>query len=41
MDQEKAKRILQIYNWVRVIILILFFALVCYGISKAQSLFIP
>lgn len=37
MKEEKAKKIQKIFNWVRFIILVLFFTFVYIGLSKAQT----
>ena len=37
MDKEKAERIQRIFNWVRIVILVLFLAFVFIGLSKAQN----
>ena len=37
MDKEKAERIIKIYNWVRIIILVVFLTFVFVALSKAQT----
>jgi len=37
MNKEKAERIIRIYNWVRLIIIVVFLAFVCIGLANAQS----
>jgi hypothetical protein len=38
MDQEKAKKIIRIYNWVRFILLVVLLAFLFIGLSKAQTI---
>ena len=37
MNKEKSERITRIYNWVRLVILVLFLTFVFVGLSKALS----
>lgn len=37
MDKKKAERIIKIYNWIRLIILIVFLTFLFVGLSKAQT----
>lgn len=37
MKKEKAERIIRIYNWARLIIIILFLAFVFIGVASAQT----
>ncbi len=36
MDKEKAEKIVKIYNWVRLVILVLFLAFLFIGLARLQ-----
>ena len=38
MDQDKTKRIMRIYNGLRVLVILLFLALIVYGVLKLNSI---